>query len=519
MGDPVEVRALLLPRKVSELAPEVEAFKSFKTEFKHKEASRVMSVAFCPSAPHRLAVVSGTKVSVWTSKEGKLELHSSISKFKDIAQCVAWRSDGRLMLAGEASGSCAVIESETRKVLRRFRGHGDAVTCASFATADKSRAATGSRDGKLRIWDVATSELLQTVDAHSDNMKALAPGPSGPDSWISAGYDGIVKLWDLRMGGSSTADSKNEASCVASCDHGHPIEAGVSYPGAALYATAGGPVVKVWDLAGGGRLVQEIPDAHSKAVTAICLDSTASVLLTASFDGLAKAFHAASLQHMWTYRLSGPATCAAWRPDDKAFVVGLDDGSWQLRVSQAATAAKAKAAALTAQPKRPLKYREGRLRGGDHQPDEDDEVVEASAKKRRSDRESHIEFLLRKFEYRKIAEFMIMPECGAGLSLALVEELLQRGSLATALTEIGEELCLAALRWLLKAFSSVDSLRMHLFYEALHTLLDNNRCLSPPSTPVLIHAVEQIDLKVSQEMRIQEVLNETAGMVDTIISS
>ena len=38
-------------------------------------------------------------------------------------------------------------------------------------------------DGKLRLWDVATSELLQEVEAHADCLKCLSVGPG--DTWIT----------------------------------------------------------------------------------------------------------------------------------------------------------------------------------------------------------------------------------------------------------------------------------------------------------------------------------------------
>ncbi|CAE8735057.1 unnamed protein product [Polarella glacialis] len=451
------------------------------------QISRILALAYSPTSPHRLAVVSGTKVGVWQHApggkdfaccvcecrktrlvtvaaflDGELQESATMSKFKDVTQCVSWRSDGRLMLAGEAGGSCALIETETKNVLRRFRGHEDAVTCASFATADKSRCATGSKDGKLRIWDVATSELLHTVEAHKDCMKTLVAGPAGPDSWITAGYDGYVRLWDARV---PLKGESLKAVPVASANHGHPIEAGVAFPGGALFASAGGPAVKVWDLACAGRLVQELPDAHSKAITGICLDSKASILLTASFDGLAKVYHAADLSHIWTYRLPGPATCCAWPPDDRGFVVGLDDGTWHVKMMKKATADPAKVAeGGPAKSQKKWVKREGFLRGEEHQPGSDDEVVDQNQKKRK--KEHKIDFFFRKFEYRKAFEYMLKSSTDPSTGLAIVDQLLQQGVLASALNGLEEEVCLDALRWFVKAFATGDSLQRSLFDEA-----------------------------------------------------
>merc|ERR1719221_65174 len=214
------------PRTSAQLTPEAQHYKQFKAVWKQTEPARVLDVAFSPEAPHQLGVVSGTKVGFWQAgKDGEATASAQVSKFENITQCLAWRSDGKLMLAGEAGGTAAVVEMSTHSVLRRLRGHGDAVTCAAFAAANRARCATGSRDGKLRIWDVATSELLLTVDAHEDCMKAIAPGPGGPDGWITAGYDGKVKLWDLSSAAESSSSSL-PGGCVVAVDHGCPIEDG-----------------------------------------------------------------------------------------------------------------------------------------------------------------------------------------------------------------------------------------------------------------------------------------------------
>jgi len=517
---------LKAPLKAAELTPEAQAFKAYKLRASRQETSSVVNLAFSPNRNHnQLAVCSGTKVGLWrTSPEGELKADGTITKFKDVTQCVAWRSDGKLLLAGEASGSCAVVNVETKGVLRRFRGHGDAVTCCSFAEEDRSRAATGGKDGKLRIWDVTTSDLLHTVRAHGDRAKVLLPWAGGPDMWVTAGYDGRVRLWDLRAGG--FGDEEVGAGAVAMANHGCQIEAGVSFPKGSLFATAGGTEVKIWDLAAGGRLVQELDkgNRHAKAVTSICLDTTASVLLTASFDGYVKVHRAADLSHLWTYQLPGPAISIAWRPDDRGFAVGLDDGCWQMRMrkldvdirrAEASAAKKAKAGRERLQNMKGQSHK----RGKDRKPDSDDEVVdEASLVNKRQRKENTIDFLFRKFEYQKALQFMMLKSTSHEVGLAIVDELLQRSALTSTLRSLSEEMCLDLMCWMLKVFGKGDSLHHSLLLELIHALLDTNEHMRPPASKELILALQRLDDKVSQEMTIQRSFMETSGMLKTVMS-
>jgi len=369
--------------------------------------------------------------------------------------------------------------------------------------------------------DVATCELILEVKAHSDCTKALAPGPGGPDAWISAGHDGRVKVWDLRMasGGGGSDGSAGSSSmdltqrcCVSTYNHGDQVESGVVFPGATMYASGGGKAVKLWDLASGAKTpVQALQEAHSKAIMSVSLDEKACSLLTSSFDGLAKVYHAATFAHLWTYRLPGPATCATWRPGGSAIAIGLDDGQWQLRERKTDAPAKPVAAK-----QKSGKRTAGRLRGMDAKPASDDEVADTHRPPKKS--LGLADYLLKKFEYRKVIELMVEPSYHTTGALAVIEELLQRGALGSSLANLGEDLCLSVLRLLLRAFGTGDSLQESLVLETLHALLDSNDCLQPPSSPKLCEAVKKLDEKVHQEMRVQEVLFETSGMLETVMN-
>jgi len=95
---------------------------------------------------------------------------------------------------------------------------------------------------------------------------------------------------------------------------------------------------------------------------------------------------------------------------------------------------------------------------------------------------------------------------------------MQRGALRVALRDHDEAFCLAALKWLLKAFAAGNTFQNNLFFEMLHVLLDCNRCLQPPTTPELVNALTNLDAKVAEEINLQDSLAETAGMLQSILS-
>mmetsp|Transcript_49228 Transcript_49228/g.110369 ORF Transcript_49228/g.110369 Transcript_49228/m.110369 type:complete len:528 (-) Transcript_49228:41-1624(-) len=520
-GEYVKLQLVPEPPKLDQLTPDARRFKAFKKVFTHTETSRVASLSFtCDKASVvRLAVASGTKVCIWKNgkEQGSMEIEGTVTKFKNVTTCTAWRADGRLLMTGEAGGTCAVIETATRKVLRRFRGVTDQATCAQFCSTDQSRAATGSKDGKLRLWDVMTASIIRSVNAHADTVKVVEQGFGGTDSWLTAGYDGKVKLWDLRV-----ATGDKDAVCCLDCDHGSAVEVGACQGGKTL-AVAGGQDVSIWDFAAGGVPMFKIKGAHAKAITAVRLSNDASSVLTAGFDSFVKVFKLDNpVEHVWTYKLPGPASALAWRPDERAFAVGLEDGQWQMRLlKETMPQGEVEEETVDEQMKRAievdqLKRKWSIKRSEVAVPATDDIVFDAVRKKKK--KESAIDFAMRKFDYRKVIELMVETREDKARGFAVVEELLQRSALDTAVANMNEDLCSKVLNWLHRSFQSHAGLQQQLWFEALHTVLEHNSCLRPPSTPELCSAMKKIEEKVLKEMRMAESLMEIDSMLDVALA-
>lgn len=97
--------------------------------------------------------------------------------------------------------------------------------------------------------------------------------PSSSDLVVSGSYDHKLIVWDLRTG-----------STVCECDHGHPVETLLMFPSGGTGVTAGGNVVRVWDLLrGGGRTLVSFSN-HQKTVTALTFDGSCGRLLSAGLD-------------------------------------------------------------------------------------------------------------------------------------------------------------------------------------------------------------------------------------------
>ncbi len=61
------------------------------------------------------------------------------------------------------------------------------------------RIVSGGRDGKIKIWDIKTSNNIKTIQAHK-NYVSLVCYSSDSKIILSGGADNTVKIWDAQTG-------------------------------------------------------------------------------------------------------------------------------------------------------------------------------------------------------------------------------------------------------------------------------------------------------------------------------
>src|SRR5438874_3417783 len=123
---------------------------------------------------------------------------------------------------------------------RTFGEHENGIFSAAFSP-DGRYIITGSRDWKLRLWDVATGKCLRIFEGHKQMIKAVAFSPDGRFA-LSGAEDNTLRLWDVATG-----------KCLRSFEGGGMVVGDVAVSRDGRYGVAG-DIVRKWVVGERSRL-------------------------------------------------------------------------------------------------------------------------------------------------------------------------------------------------------------------------------------------------------------------------
>ena len=150
-------------------------------------------------------------------------------------------------------------------------GHPTAVWAVQVSK-DGTRAATAGYDGLVKLWDLPARTAKHDLKKHKGWVRSLAFSPDGT-KLATAGEDGLVVLWDATTG--------QEVKAITA--HAGPVTAVAFSPDGATLATGGGDkLVKLWNAADGaekGKL-----EGHGDALWSVAYSPDGSRLATAGAD-------------------------------------------------------------------------------------------------------------------------------------------------------------------------------------------------------------------------------------------
>ena len=257
-------------------------------------------------------------VDWWSASNSK-----PLAGYRDVGRVIAADQYGaRLVLASGRPGdySLRIYHPASAKVL--FIVAGDSETTLAAFSPDGKQVVSGSKNGTMQIWAIASGRQLAKLDGHKGGVHATAIS-SDSERIVSGGEDRMVRIWDAVTGQAMygiaghggavlsvafSADRRIVASGSAdktvriwNAATGRPLhtltghECGVQSiaisPNGATIASASCMSVRLWD-AESGKLTATLPAEWHSDITAISFSPDGKNIAAANAAGEVKVWSA-----------------------------------------------------------------------------------------------------------------------------------------------------------------------------------------------------------------------------------
>eukprot|EP01095_Lingulamoeba_sp_RSL-Kostka_P017661 TRINITY_DN932_c0_g1_i1.p1 TRINITY_DN932_c0_g1~~TRINITY_DN932_c0_g1_i1.p1 ORF type:complete len:612 (-),score=157.10 TRINITY_DN932_c0_g1_i1:71-1696(-) len=316
-------------------------WKSFSNQVLVSYTKPCPIISFTKKEPFDYAIPNGTRIDIYDVNTNTVK--KKLSRFSEVVHACDFRKDSKLVVAGGADKLVQVFTLQNRSILRTFKGHTATVTTTKFSNYDITKIISGSEDKTIKILDIPTEKTIISIKGHKDFIKGIEE--IDDNIYLSASYDGTIKLWDIRTDVSEASGSTSLTFSQPSSEiiHGEPIEVLQSFKNNpidnnsnsnnnnnnTMFATAAGDHFKVWDLLKGEELFHV--SNHQKLITSLGIDETGTRFFSGSIDQHVKIYDVENYKVLHSIKYPAPIMSIGVSPGSTHVVVGMSDGTLSIK--------------------------------------------------------------------------------------------------------------------------------------------------------------------------------------------
>ncbi|KAK6197494.1 UTP15 C terminal-domain-containing protein [Scheffersomyces amazonensis] len=496
-----QVRNATLP---SQTTPEQRYWRGYANPQLIKENHPITHIHFNPVSPYDFAVASSTRIQIFSSKTR--QVIKTFSRFKDVVYSGEFRYDGKLLVASDATGLVSIYDSyQPRNLLVSLHPSSHPTHVAKFHPTIGNQLVTGSDDRIVRFYDISQTTkgpILEFNDSyHGDYIRSVNFIPGNPNLLATGCYDGIVRIFDTRI------SSSNDQQLITTFKQNNPVEDVLAISPTTL-VSAGGPQVKIWDLARGAQ----IRELNNFTKTTTTLHNTGDRgLLVGSLDGHVKIFDYTTssweVKFGWKFGSGGVLSCAVspGANNHKHFVTGLTSGLISIRTRKT-------------EPKVVQGVKQERsnaynrmMKGKDYLGEEEHRIIQTSSAQTKKLRQ--FEKHLNAFRWTEALDSAFASGLPKEQTITVLNELKKRGKIRISLYGRDEISLLPILQWFIRNLDDVRS--FNLISDYIAVILEMYGSLIDKSV-VLEECFSNLLKRVNVEIKKCKEANEIGGMLELL---
>lgn len=319
--DPQKGNTLLdedVPEEIrEEIAHKVINKYEFVTEIDVLLSNSLKRVGMIAFSPDNKTLASGSFddnfVRLWDVSTGKAI--KMLIGHEDQVSSVAFSPDGKTLASCSGDGSIKLWDVATGNLIATFtiEQHRKPMMLSVAFSADSKKLASGLSDGTIRLWDVLTGKEINKITGHADWVASVVF--SHDDKILASAGDNVIKLWDVKTGlliKTLCGGDKSMAFNVNST---------------LLVSGSTDDTIKLWNVVTGDLLQTFV--GHSESVNSVVFSPDGKTVVSGSGDGFIKVWDVATGRPISTYGTGNKAAVnsVAFSPDGKKLASGLDDGT------------------------------------------------------------------------------------------------------------------------------------------------------------------------------------------------
>jgi WD40 repeat protein len=335
-NEAVHQAQIALARQLVAQAESINALRSSNQMFSVLLATRSMEIFQSSEASQVLLYNTTARPLFHTTHKGEV-------------RSVAFSKDGKYIASG-GGNSVIVLDSTTGLTVARMT-HKDLVYSVAFSPSG-SYVASGGHDGKVCIWEIATSKRVYCF-TKDDGVYMVIYSPDG--KYVAAGGEQFIDIWDVSTGSQvarlkvntgriyslcysfdgkllASGDSKNArvwdwsiSKEIARLKHTEPVlTVAFSPDGKQIISGSEDFTARVWDV---GTETEIARREHAGAVTSVAFHPDGKIVISGSRDNTVRIWNASNGSELLRLNHDGSVFVAAFSQDGKYIVTGSADNT------------------------------------------------------------------------------------------------------------------------------------------------------------------------------------------------
>jgi len=265
-----------------------------------------------------LLVLLFTLLIIFTSKKDY-----SLIEFFDVIEAsvgvssVAFSPDGEILVSGSADNTVKLWDIKTGKLINTLEGHTAFVNSVAFSPVGNILA-SGSDDNTFKLWDIKTGKLINTLEGHNNDVNSVAFSPDG-EILASGSNDNTIKLWDIKTG---------KLIKTLKGNNWYVTSVAFSPDGDILASGSWDTTIKLWDIKT-GKLIKTLK-GHNWYVTSVAFSPDGDILASGSRDWTIKLWDIKTGNLINTLEHTYWVNSVAFSPDGEILASGSGDKTIKL---------------------------------------------------------------------------------------------------------------------------------------------------------------------------------------------